>query len=72
MARLLRPVPLEFADSAPVRMSFAAEVTAAPAAVHRALAEDVADWPAWFAAVSWAEAFEGGRKIRLRSAVRFT
>ncbi|MFJ7589101.1 SRPBCC family protein [Streptomyces sp. NPDC097617] len=73
MARRLRPVGLDFIDDAPVRLVFAAEASAPPEAVYQALAEEVAGWPAWFAAVTLARPTRGGagREIRLRGGVRF-
>ncbi|MEV8531686.1 SRPBCC family protein [Streptomyces sp. NPDC051211] len=73
MARALRPVGLDFAESAPVRLVFTAAAVAAPEAVYRALAEDVAGWPRWFRAVSLARPTHGGagREVRLRGGVRF-
>ncbi|MEU3661859.1 SRPBCC family protein [Streptomyces sp. NPDC032940] len=73
MARRLRPVGLDFVESAPVRLVFAAEVSAAPEPVFRALAEDVPGWTAWFSAVTYARPIgEGaGREIRLRGGTRF-
>ena len=41
MAHRLRPVEVDFVETAPVRFMFARDVTAAPDAVFRALAEDV-------------------------------
>ncbi|MGP4004095.1 SRPBCC family protein [Streptomyces sp. 8N706] len=72
MARRLRPVELDFVTSAPVRLEFAAGMTAAPQAVHRALTED-ADWPRWFGAVTAARPTDGGkgREVRLRGGIRF-
>ncbi|MGW5735968.1 MULTISPECIES: SRPBCC family protein [Streptomyces] len=76
MARRLRPVGLEFAESAPLRLVFAREVSASPDAVYRALAEDVANWPAWFTAVTLCRPTEGadgtkGREVRLKGGTRF-
>ncbi|MFD5281641.1 MULTISPECIES: SRPBCC family protein [Streptomyces] len=73
MARRLRPVGLDFVETAPVRLVFAREVAAAPDAVFRALAEDVPGWTAWFSAVTFARPIgEGaGREIRLRGGARF-
>ncbi|WP_030209161.1 SRPBCC family protein [Streptomyces sp. NRRL S-87] len=73
MTRRLRPVGLDFIDSAPVRLVFAAQAAAAPEAVYRALAEEVEAWPAWFRAVSRARPTHGGagREIRLMGGVRF-
>lgn len=71
MAHRLRPVELDFAETAPLRLVFAAGVSAAPDAVYRALAEDVADWPSWFTAVTMARATDGGREVRLKGGTRF-
>jgi hypothetical protein len=73
MARRLRPVGLDFVESAPVRLIFAAEISAAPEPVFRALAEDVPGWSAWFSAVTSARPIgEGaGREIRLKGGTRF-
>ncbi|MGP3981755.1 SRPBCC family protein [Streptomyces sp. KR80] len=73
MARRLRPVELDFLPTAPVRLVFAAEMTAAPEVVHRALAEDVEGWPRWFRAVAVARPAYGGkgREIRLMGGTRF-
>ncbi|MFE3323756.1 SRPBCC family protein [Streptomyces sp. NPDC059176] len=73
MAHRLTPVHLEFADSAPLRLVFTAEVRARPDAVYRALAEDVTDWPEWFRAVASARPTGRGtgREVRLRGGTRF-
>lgn len=73
MARRLRAVEMDFAETAPVRLVFTARVTQAPAPVYRALAEQVADWPAWFKAVTLARSTHdgAGREIGLRGGVRF-
>ncbi|MFF4231782.1 SRPBCC family protein [Streptomyces sp. NPDC001820] len=73
MARRLRPVELDFVESAPLRLVFSAEVSASPQAVYAALAEDVAGWTSWFSAVSSARPTHGGagREIRLRGGVLF-
>lgn len=73
MARRLRPVELDFVDSAPVRLVFAREVSASPDAVYRALAEDVVGWPQWFSAVTLARPLDGGarREVRLKGGTRF-
>ncbi|MFJ9416628.1 SRPBCC family protein [Streptomyces sp. NPDC101227] len=74
MARRLRPVELDFVESAPLRLVFAAEVTAPPKAVYAALADDVAGWSCWFTGVSRAESTDGGRgrDVRLTGGTRFT
>ncbi|MFG3531211.1 SRPBCC family protein [Streptomyces sp. NPDC047917] len=68
MPRRLRSVELDFVESAPLRLVFAAEVSAAPEDVYRALADDVPGWPGWFTAVTSARPTEdgGGREVRLR------
>ncbi|UQW99905.1 SRPBCC family protein [Streptomyces sp. RerS4] len=73
MARRLRPVDLDFVDTAPVRLEFDALVAASPASVYRALAEDVTGWPRWFRAITLARPTHGGagREIRLMGGVRF-
>ncbi|MFE1046115.1 SRPBCC family protein [Streptomyces olivaceus] len=73
MARRLRPVGLDFVETAPVRLVFARELAAAPDAVFRALAEDVPGWTAWFSAVTSARPIGdgAGREIRLRGGTRF-
>ncbi|MEU1282332.1 SRPBCC family protein [Streptomyces sp. NPDC005805] len=74
MARQLRPVELEFVDEAPVRLVFAATLSARPSAVYTALAEDTADWPRWFTAVTAARSTDGGagREVRLKGGTVFT
>ncbi|MFI0789332.1 SRPBCC family protein [Streptomyces lydicus] len=74
MARRLRPVELEFVESAPLRLVFAAEVAASPKAVYAALADDVAGWPSWFTGVARAASTHGGqgREVRLTGGTRFT
>ncbi|MFF8864133.1 SRPBCC family protein [Streptomyces sp. NPDC015139] len=71
MAQRLRPVGPEFVETAPVRLVFTRDMAAAPGAVHRALAEDLAGWPEWFSAVSSVRPTEGGREVRLRGGTRF-
>lgn len=76
MARRLRPVGLEFTESAPLRLVFAREVSASPEAVYRALADDTADWPEWFSAVTLCRPTDGaegskGREVRLKGGTRF-
>lgn len=68
MPRRLRSVELEFVESAPLRLVFAAEVSAAPEEVYRALADDVPGWPDWFTAVTAARPTEdgAGREVRLK------
>jgi uncharacterized protein YndB with AHSA1/START domain len=74
MARQLRSVELEFVESAPVRLVFAAHLTASPRAVYTALADDVAGWPGWFTAVTAARPVDGGagREVRLKGGTVFT
>ncbi|WP_267243377.1 SRPBCC family protein [Streptomyces sp. PR69] len=71
--RALRPVELDFLATAPVRLVFADEIAAAPDAVYRALADDVAGWPRWFTAVVAARSTHqgAGREIRLKGGVVF-
>jgi hypothetical protein len=73
MARRLRPVELDFVESAPLRLVFSAELSASPQAVYEALAEDVPGWTSWFTAVSSATPTHGGagREIRLKGGVLF-
>lgn len=73
MARRLRPVELDFVESAPLRLVFSAEMSASPQAVYEALAEDVAGWTSWFTAVISATPTHGGagREIRLKGGVLF-
>lgn len=71
MAHRLRPEGPDFVGTAPVRLVFTREIAAAPEAVFRALAQDVAGWPEWFSAVSSARPTEGGREVRLRGGTRF-
>ncbi|MFE3887678.1 SRPBCC family protein [Streptomyces lydicus] len=74
MARRLRPVELDFADSAPLRLVFAAEVAAPPKAVYAALADDVAGWSRWFTGVARSAPTHGGkgREVQLTGGTRFT
>ncbi|AJT68545.1 SRPBCC family protein [Streptomyces chattanoogensis] len=73
MARRLRPVELDFVESAPLRLVFAAEAAAPPKAVYAALADDVASWPDWFTGVSRAVSTDDGRgrEVRLTGGTRF-
>ncbi|MCX5418716.1 SRPBCC family protein [Streptomyces sp. NBC_00078] len=73
MTRRLRPAGLDFVETAPVRLVFAREISAAPEAVFRALAEDVAGWAEWFSAVRLARPLDGGarREVRLTGGTRF-
>src|SRR4051812_2843677 len=73
MTRRLRPVGPDFVGTAPVRLVFAREISAAPQAVFHALAEDVPGWAAWYSAVSVARPLDGGarREVRLKGGVRF-
>lgn len=66
-----RPVDLDFLNTAPIRLSFAGTLTAAPKAVFDAIANDVADLPRWYGAVADAEyggtaPFGVGTKRRVR------
>ncbi|MFF1380226.1 SRPBCC family protein [Streptomyces sp. NPDC058308] len=73
MARRLRPVGLDFVDSAPLRLVFVREVSAPPEAVYRALADDVTSWPRWFTAVTLCRPTGGGtgREVRLKGGALF-
>lgn len=73
MVQQLRPVGLEFVETAPVRLVFARDVSASPEAVFRALAEDVPGWSEWFRAVAVARPTDGGagREVRLKGGTRF-
>lgn len=76
MARRLRPVGLEFAESAPLRLVFARRVSVSPEAVYHALADDMTGWPEWFTAVTLCCPTEGadgskGREVRLKGGTRF-
>ncbi|WP_369200335.1 SRPBCC family protein [Streptomyces sp. PU-14G] len=68
MARQLRSVELGFADTAPLRLSFVADVGARAETVYAALAEDVTAWPCWFTAVTEVRPTGGGtgRDVRLK------
>ncbi|MFC3571951.1 SRPBCC family protein [Streptomyces yaanensis] len=73
MARRLRPVGLDFTQTAPLRLVFAREITAPPDAVFRALSEDVPGWSEWFSAVTSARPVDegAGREVRLTGGTRF-
>ncbi|CAM5502475.1 polyketide cyclase [Streptomyces spiroverticillatus] len=71
MVRQLRGVGLDFAETAPVRLVFAAEVAAAPEDVYRALAEETAQWPRWFTAVTFARPTTEGREVHLKGGTKF-
>ncbi|GAA2475489.1 SRPBCC family protein [Streptomyces longisporus] len=73
MAHRLRPVGLDFIDTAPVRLVFAQEISATPEAVFHALNDDVPGWAEWFAAVTHARSLDdgAGRDIRLKGGGRF-
>ncbi|MFF3016802.1 SRPBCC family protein [Streptomyces sp. NPDC057939] len=73
MARRLRPVGLDFTETAPVRLVFVARATAPPEAVYRALAQEVTGWPQWFGAVTLARPTRdgAGREIGLVGGIRF-
>lgn len=73
MAHRLRSVELDFVETAPLRLVFAAEVSAPPDAVYRALADDVEGWPGWFTAVTAAVPVDAGagRAVRLRGGIVF-
>ena len=73
MANHLRPVELDFIDTAPVRLVFAREMSAAPDAVFHALNDDVPGWAEWFSAVTSARSLDDGsrRDIRLKGGGHF-
>ncbi|WP_181807918.1 SRPBCC family protein [Streptomyces shenzhenensis] len=73
MTRRLRPVGLDFVETAPVRLVFAREMSAPPERVFHALNDDVPGWAEWFAAVTRAESVDdgAGRDIRLKGGGRF-
>jgi len=73
MAHQLRPVALDFVQTAPVRLVFTRDMISSPETVYRALAEDVGNWPQWFPAVSSARSTDGGsgRKVRIKGGTRF-
>ncbi|MFJ9711762.1 SRPBCC family protein [Streptomyces sp. NPDC101234] len=73
MPRRLRPVGLDFVETAPVRLVFAQEMSAPPERVFHALNDDVPGWAEWFAAVTHAESVDdgAGRAIRLKGGGRF-
>ncbi|MFD8818346.1 SRPBCC family protein, partial [Streptomyces sp. NPDC059627] len=52
MPRRLRPVGLDFVETAPVRLVFAQEMSAPPERVFHALNDDVPGWAEWLAAVT--------------------
>ncbi|WPB94872.1 SRPBCC family protein [Streptomyces malaysiensis] len=72
MTHRLRSVGLEYAETAPVRLVFVAEISASPEAVFEAFA-DVEGWPRWYRQVKQARATDGGkrREIRLVGGTRF-
>ncbi|GAA2621387.1 SRPBCC family protein [Streptomyces axinellae] len=74
MARQLRPVGLEFADTAPLRLSFTADLGVPRERVFVALSEELEGWPRWFTAVSEVTPVEGGkgRHVRLKGGGFFT
>ncbi|MET9293438.1 SRPBCC family protein [Streptomyces sp. NPDC003077] len=74
MSHRLRPVEPDFAETAPLRLVFAAEIAAPPAAVYTALAGDVAGWSHWFTWVAGAAPTAGGlgRQVRLTGGAWFT
>lgn len=73
MTRRLRFVDLDFVRAAPLRLVFAAEVSAPTAVVYRALAEEVEGSPGWFTAVTAARFTRAGagREIRLKGGMVF-
>ncbi|WP_433548825.1 SRPBCC family protein [Streptomyces sp. CA-294286] len=71
MVRRLSDVGLGFVESAPVRLVFAADVRVPPQDVYRALAQETAQWPRWFSAVTFAGPTTRGREVHLRGGIRF-
>ncbi|MFF3751770.1 SRPBCC family protein [Streptomyces sp. NPDC002018] len=71
MARQLRSVELDFAETAPVRLVYTDVLGAPPEAVYRALATETEAWPEWFSAVTSATAVPDGRTVRLRGGSHF-
>ncbi|QNP68883.1 SRPBCC family protein [Streptomyces roseirectus] len=73
MERHLAPAGLEFAETAPVRLVFAREISPSPEAVFHALAHEVPGWAEWFGQVKRARALDGGarREVRLTGGTRF-
>lgn len=68
----LRPVGLDFLDTAPVRMAFSAVLLAPPPTVYHALADETRNWPTWFAAVKDARPHgDHGRLVTLSGGLRF-
>ncbi|MGI5350829.1 SRPBCC family protein [Streptomyces sp. CA-250714] len=67
-ARQLRPVELDFADTAPLRLAFTADLGVSPERVYAALADELETWPCWFTAVSEVRPTAGGkgRDVRLK------
>lgn len=72
MPHRLRPVELDFARSAPVRLVFTGRVTASPTTVFEALRDDVEAWSRWVCGVRFARSTTGGagREIHLVGGVR--
>lgn len=68
MARQLRPVELDFADTAPLRLCFGADIGVPREAVYVALADELETWPSWFTAVAEVRPTRGGegRRVALR------
>ncbi|MGP3988317.1 SRPBCC family protein [Streptomyces sp. 3N207] len=67
-ARQLHPVGLDFADTAPLRLVFAADLGVPVERVYAALAEELETWPCWFTAVTELRPTGGGqgRDVRLK------
>ncbi|MER7988703.1 SRPBCC family protein [Streptomyces noursei] len=61
MSRQLRPVELDFVESAPLRLVFTAEAAAPPPIVYAALAGDVPGWADWFTGVARAAPTRDGQ-----------
>lgn len=68
----LRPVGMDFLDTAPVRLVFSAAVAAPQRLVYHALADEIRSWPKWFKAVKEVTpAQEGHRVVVLLGGARF-
>lgn len=65
MARQLRPVELDFADTAPLRFSCTADLGVPREAVYVALAEELENWPMWLTSVTGVTPTRGGAGRRV-------
>lgn len=66
----LRPVGLDFVESAPIRWSFEAVVPAPRARVFEVVAGDAAGWAEWFPGFS-SGAYDGPRGVGAKRIVRY-